>query len=217
MAAHLRVVVSQELPERRGGMMRVRIALSAVGTLISMVVVIVGCLGVVASVATHFTPKSGLTIAKHPLLVVVSGSMTPVIRTGDLVIDDPLSDGEASHLHVGQIISFHRPAGSNRTITHRIYALASDLGPVAYITKGDANNAPDAEPVQPSQIVGLYAHKVSHGGYVLNALHRPLTLGFLLASPALWFISGLLFEWAKAVDEEDGEPAPAGEETCGTR
>jgi signal peptidase len=74
-------------------------------------------------------------------------------------------------------------------------------GAVAYITKGDANNAPDADPRPAKDVVGVFQRAIPRGGYILNALHQPLVLGLLLAAPVLWFIAGPLFEMARKMDE----------------
>lgn len=178
---------------------RVRRVGNVIGTAISVVVVMIGCVGIVVAVATHFAPDGEYAVFGHPMMIVLSGSMTPAIRTGDLVIDNQIGNAEATHLQPGQIISF-RPSVGSKVITHRIAQVTTTAGTVAYVTKGDANNAADANAVAPSQIVGVYDTKISNGGYILNALHQPLTLALLLASPALWFLAGMFFQWAK-----DGE------------
>jgi signal peptidase len=175
---------------------------NVVGTAISVLVVMIGCVGIVIAAATHFAPEGEYTVFGHPTMIVLSGSMAPAINTGDLVIDNSLGAADAGGLQAGQIISF-RPSATAKVITHRIAQVTSVGGAVAYVTKGDANNAADTTPVAPSQIVGVYNTKVSSGGYILNALHQPLTLAFLLAAPALWFLSGLFFQWAKQVDADD--------------
>jgi signal peptidase I len=178
---------------------------NAAGTAISVLVVMIGCAGIVVAIASHFAPEGQYTVFGHPMMVVLSGSMAPAIHTGDLVIDDPVGAAAASHLQAGQIISFQAGA---KVITHRIEGVRVSGGQVAYVTRGDANNAIDQSPVLPSQIVGLYRTRIADGGYVLNALHQPLTLGLLLAAPVLWFISGLFFRAARALDAADRRASP---------
>lgn len=175
---------------------------SAAGTAVSVIVAIVGTLALVLALATHFVPSSGeFSVAGHPLFIVLSGSMTPVIGTGDLVIDQALSPMQAAHLHTGQIITFHRGTGAT-PITHRIVKVTPAGDTVAYTTKGDANNAADVVPVGPAQIVGVYDFKIPMGGRVVNGLRQPLTLGLLLGAPALWLLSGFFFAWARELDEK---------------
>jgi len=175
-----------------------------IGTTLAVATVMIGCVGVVVAVATHFSQDGEYTVFGHPMMVVLSGSMSPAVRTGDLVIDDPVGAALAAHLEAGQIISFQSGA---KVITHRIATVQTVNGAIAYQTKGDANNSPDTTLVTPGQIIGVYHTRIPSGGYVLNALHQPLTLAFLLAAPVLWFISGLFFHWAKAVDDPAGKDA----------
>lgn len=181
---------------------------SGVGTFMTVIAVVVGTLALVLAIASRFSGSGGYGFFGHPVMSVLSGSMSPTIKTGDLVIDDPLSGAQASHLHVGQIISFR--AGDGAIFTHRIHTIVHENGAVAYQTKGDANNAPDAIFVSPSQIIGLYSGKVPDGGYILNALHKPTTLILLIASPLLWLLSSWLYGLAREADKRDQGPALAG-------
>jgi len=192
--------------------------LRTLGTLASVLVALIGGMAIVIAAASHFTSEGEATVFGHPMMVVLSGSMAPAIATGDIILDNQVSRVQAEHLHVGQIISFFAEPGSQTVITHRIVAVTSVDGQVAYVTKGIANNAPDASPRLASQVIGTYAFRVPRGGYMFNALHRPLVLGLLLASPVLWFFSSLLFQWARETDEQAGrEPADgAGEAGGGT-
>ena len=179
-------------------------------SVLAVVLAILAPLLIVVAVATHFSPAGQYTVFGHPTLTVLSGSMTPTIRTGDLIMDNPVSRARAAHLRVGQIITFR--ADATQVLTHRIVSVAhAPDGTVAYRTKGDANNMVDQTPVTPSMVIGTFRNRIPAGGYILNALHRPLVLGLLLASPILWFIAEPLRRWAR---EEGGakDPAPgAGE------
>lgn len=182
--------------------------LRGIGTVVTFLAVILGTLALVVAIASHFSPPGEYTVFGHPVMSVLSGSMSPSIKTGDLVFDNPLSHSQAEHLRVGQIISFH---SGDKVFTHRIHAVEEAGGSVAYQTKGDRNNAPDQALVLPSQIVGLYHAKVPFGGYILAALHKPVSLVLLLASPLLWLLSGWLYALAKEADRRDHVPALAGE------
>jgi len=184
-----------------------------VSTVITVLAVVVACLALVLAVATHFSPRGQYRAFGHPVMIVLSGSMTPVIRTGDLVIDNAVSPAQARHLHVGQIVSVRDTPGSLTIITHRIVGVVRHGASVSYITKGDANNAADAVPRPAADVVGVFSTDIPRGGYILKALHEPLVLGLLLASPVLWFLAGLFFRWAREMDESASrDPAgPAGE------
>jgi len=67
---------------------------------------------------------------------VRSGSMTPAIRAGDIVIEQPISPSEAQ---VGDIVTFKDPGGSGRLITHRARAISHARDRLDFVTRGDAN------------------------------------------------------------------------------
>jgi len=186
------------------GRSRPRVATIAGEIVTSLLTILMGAVGaftIVLAVATHFGTNGEYTIAGHPVLAVVSGSMSPTIHTGDLIVDDPVTRAETAELRVGQIITF-RSVTHTQTITHRIVGIETDeTNGIAYVTKGDANSERDIDRVHPADVVGTYRSKISHGGAVLDALHRPLVLILLLASPILWFISAPLLRMAREMDD----------------
>lgn len=102
-----------------------------------------------------------------------SGSMSPAIDTGAVVVDLPATP--INTLRVGDVVTFHpTPA---YTVTHRIAA----IGPDGITTKGDANASIDAGYVQPNMIAGRVAFSVPLVGYVLMFFQHPVgVVGLLL-------------------------------------
>jgi signal peptidase len=185
-----------------------RVLARVVSSAMTVVVSMVAALAIVLAIATHFSRSGQYMAFGHPVMTVLSGSMTPVIRTGDLIVDNPVTAAQARNLHAGQIISVREAPGSQAIITHRIVAVKVVDGAVGYVTKGDANNAPDTTLRRASDVIGVFRFAIPRGGYALSALHRPLVLGLLFASPVLWFLAGPLFRLARRMDEPDArEPA----------
>lgn len=167
-----------------------------------MILAVVALLAVVVAVGTNLSADRQLGLFGHPVMSVLSGSMAPTINTGDLVIDAGLTPAHAAGLHAGQIISFRPDAGSHRIFTHRIAAVETlPGGGVGYVTKGDANDSRDTRVTPSTNVIGLYQSKIPRGGYILDALHRPLVLGLLLAAPLLWLLSEPLRKWAREAEE----------------
>lgn len=96
-------------------------------------------------------------------LVVTSGSMAPTFDVQDLIFVK--QEPDHSVLEEGTIICYKH--GSN-LVTHRIAEVVTDeQGVQHYITQGDANSSPDADPVVPDQIVGVYkTHSTKLGAFV---------------------------------------------------
>jgi signal peptidase len=109
-------------------------------------------------------------------LIVLSGSMEPSIRPGDVVVsvqDDP------SNLNVGDIISFQKVETSKKTlITHRIVNITDENGTRYYQTKGDANDHADQLLTPQQNVVGKVVITIPYLGYLPHFVKTPL--GFIL-------------------------------------
>lgn len=174
-------------------------AFNALGNLVTGLMVVLGSFVLILAVATRLSTSDEYTLFGHPALVVLSGSMTPTIDTGDLVIDKP--DPGAANLQKGQIITFYDSPGSATVLTHRIIQVVYRDNQVFYRTKGDANAAADPVLRPSTDVIGTYEMRVPWGGYLLTDIRKPIVLGLLLAAPILWLIAGLMHSWATVTGE----------------
>ena len=90
--------------------------------------------------------------------VVASGSMSPAVRAGDVVI---LSPPARDRLAPGHVISFEKPGRPGRPVLHRIIRVT---GNGQLITQGDANPVPDPTPVSPASVTGSARLRVPYAG-----------------------------------------------------
>ena len=82
--------------------------------------------------------------------LVGSGSMEPKMYAGDVVI---IAKVPADNVELDDIIQFRVPEGV--TVMHRVIEIQeTEGGGKLFITKGDANDKPDSEPVIPENVVG---------------------------------------------------------------
>lgn len=104
-------------------------------------------------------------------LVVVSGSMQPAIRTGDLII---ATSTDVDDLHVGDVASL-RSAHGDGLVTHRVIEIVPQGDTVELRMQGDANDVPDAETyaVGANERVLTPVLTVPGGGHVVQTLTRP--------------------------------------------
>ena len=173
--------------------------LRALTTTVTVLIALVAVLTITIAIGSRTSADGQRMVFGQPVMTIISGSMTPTIAVGDIVVDAPVTAAQASHLHVGQIISFRAAPGSAEIVTHRM-AVRVQNGAVSYITKGDANNSADSTPRPASDVIGLYRFAIPRGGYVLVAMHTPRVLIMLLASALLWIVAGLSF-WIAARPE----------------
>ena len=95
--------------------------------------------------------------------VVLTGSMEPDIRPGDVVLIEKLTSKEEVYsLAVDDVITFQR---EDIVITHRIVAVHHDeAGNISFETKGDNNKTADPDLVQPNDIKGIVNNTVPKVG-----------------------------------------------------
>jgi signal peptidase len=123
--------------------------------------------------------------------VVLSGSMEPSMPTGSLVLTKSV---DPETVRVGDVITFRLESGSFQTdsATHRVAAIEQGPGGLIFITKGDANQAPDPLPVPASALVGRVVAGSSLAGSLAQALKAPLFLSLValgavvLVADSLW-------------------------------
>ncbi len=82
-------------------------------------------------------------------VVVLSGSMQPTVRAGDVVLFAPAAGRD---LLPGQVILFPDPSRPQRLLTHRVEEVLSGG---SYRTRGDANDAADSTPVRGEDVAGV--------------------------------------------------------------
>ena len=107
----------------------------------------------------------GLQIAlatTTPWVTVASGSMSPALEVGDLVI---VQGVPASNIQVGDIIVFDSPQGV-RTI-HRVTRIQTlPNGTIQFKTKGDANPNEELHWIPEQNVHGLVIHRIPYIGWL---------------------------------------------------
>lgn len=81
--------------------------------------------------------------------VIISGSMHPAIKIGDMII---VKKCKADQIEKGDIIQFETE--NKIRIVHRVIDIKEENGQRYFITKGDNNRTPDSDPVFAHQIKG---------------------------------------------------------------
>jgi signal peptidase I len=132
----------------------------------------------------------GPRIFPYQALVVRSGSMAPTIPTGSIVFYRPIA---ATRVKKGDVIVFNEPGQTNTKVTHRVYAVENGPSGKFFVTKGDANGAPDPWHVP---AVGKGWKAVAHVpyvGYILFDIQSTYGRLLLLLVPAA--LLGLITLW----------------------
>jgi signal peptidase len=127
------------------------------------------------------------SVLGHKVLTVLSGSMAPAIRTGDVIVDEPLAIGD--EVRVGDVVTFRSREKTDMLITHRVVEIVKVDGRVlAYKTKGDANKDADTVLVGLEQLVGRYQWRIPFFGYISTFLRTPIGILLFVILPGLALI-----------------------------
>jgi signal peptidase len=87
-------------------------------------------------------------------LIVLTDSMFPEIKSGDLIICHTIDPDEVK---VGDTISFTDPAGNGTSIvTHQVIEIYEEEGITYFRTKGINNNTEDRLSVPENKLIGIY-------------------------------------------------------------
>jgi signal peptidase len=103
--------------------------------------------------------------------LVGSGSMEPKMYPGDVVI---IAKVPVDNIVTGDVIQFRVPEGI--TVMHRVIEIQeTEGGGEVFITKGDANDEPDLEPVIPENVVGKAVMTIPKIGWASAAVKQFFT------------------------------------------
>ena len=140
--------------------------------LAAAVVIVAGLVAI--TVGPRFLP--------YQALVVRSGSMEPTIPTGSVVFYRHV---DAADVKVGQVIAFSKPGQPDERITHRVYKVGTGPTGKYFVTKGDANGAPDDWRVPAVGKGWVASFHVPTLGYVLADMQSTTARLLLLLIPAV--------------------------------
>lgn len=152
----------------------------------------------------------GPRIFGYHTLTMLTGSMSPLINPGDVVVTHPVP---AIEIRVGDIITYRIPVEDQRVETHRVTQVSTNTdGSIVVTTKGDANDGVDpwmAAITAPT--VDRYAFTIPYVGHAIRAVREPAVLGTLMyGAPAVLVIGMLRGIWRRDPKAKETEQAGAG-------
>lgn len=193
----------------------------AINILLSIVLVFIA-----AGVAFIAIPYFG-----NQALIVRSGSMTPTIDVGSIVVvrsankfDSPVPLATPLY-NKGDVIAFRSEKNSKTIITHRIVSAETNNNGVAYKTKGDANDEPDGWTVSEKNILGKTFITIPAVGKLLAFAKSKVGFSLLIIFPAVLVILMEMFNIIKHVKnakknnqrrENDFNPMPSPHSSFGS-
>lgn len=135
-----------------------------------------------------------LTLPKffgYDIYAVLTGSMTPAYSVGSVIY---VRECEAEEVSVGDVITYQLGTATDNVMTHRVVEIDNEAG--TFITKGDANDAVDAEPVLFNRLIGKVTfclpYMANVSAFVNTVTGKAITfIAFALAF-ILWILADMI-------------------------
>jgi len=149
--------------------------------------------------------------------VVMSESMTPAIPLGSIVLVD--EKATAAAYEADDVITFKK-GGESIPTTHRIVSVQETDQGRSFVTKGDANEDPDSEPVPQERVIGEVTLTIPYAGHVVLFVNSQYGFYALVALPLVLLLADTVWRFATAsrgsgteTDSPSGGSPSGGSET----
>jgi len=155
----------------------------------------------IGAVLFAFNTSPSKSIFGYRYYTVLTDSMLPKYKTGDVVFVH-IESGEK--INVGDVITFNPSRDSDAYLTHRVTEKFDDYegtGVTCFRTKGDANNVEDSFLIEEERVIGKVNFGIPKLGYVIRFIQ--LRWYFVAATAVMIFIFIKLLKIYFSTDDEE--------------
>lgn len=165
--------------------------LTIVGAVLCVILIPILVINVTLIIKSYTNADEVPKIGGYCPLIVMTGSMEPEIKSGDIIICKQIDSDEVK---VDDVIAFFDPdSHEGSVLTHRVIELVNEDGTLSYRTKGDANNSADRSLVPADSLVGLYQFRIAGAGNVAMFMQSTAGLIICVVLPLILLIGYDLF------------------------
>ena len=130
---------------------------------------------------------------------VLTGSMTPAYSIGGVVY---VKEENPENIQVGDVITYGMGSGSDYVMTHRVVEVQKEH----FITKGDANDAVDPEPVRKDRLIGKVIYFLPGMAKIAEGVNSPngkyILIMMFAASFICWMVGEMILPTGTVQKEE---------------
>ena len=146
-------------------------------------------------------PSSDKTIFGYRAYEVLSGSMSPAIKVGDLVL---VKKTDAGEVKTGDVVTYFADDGQT-TVTHRVIDMTLQGDQIVITTQGDNVDQPD-QPISGDRVLGVVTCSIPKVGGLLGSI-RENPAGALIILVVVLAVIGLLkFAVSAFFGKDEEEP-----------
>lgn len=149
---------------------------TVVGTVLCIILIPILLINLTLIIKSYINKEAVPSIGGHLPMIVLTDSMDPYIKSGDLIICQTTA---AENIKENDVISFFDPAGNGKSVvTHRVIEIVEQSDGLFFRTKGDNNNTEDKDLVPAENLVGLYKSRIAGAGNI--AMFMQSTSGLII-------------------------------------
>ena len=167
-------------------------ALTVLGVILCIILIPILVINVTLIVKSYTNTEEVPKIGGYCPLIVLTGSMEPEIKSGDLII---VKQVDGKDVKDGDVIAFFDPDGNGTSIlTHRVIEIIEEDGKLSFRTQGDANDSQDRLPVSEEDLVGIYNDvRITGAGKVAMFMQTTAGLIVCVVVPLILLIAWDIF------------------------
>ncbi|ELY44845.1 signal peptidase I [Natronorubrum bangense] len=138
--------------------------------------------------------------------IVTSGSMSPTIEPGDVIVTQDVSPDE---IETGDVITFHDGSSADSGyVTHRVADIVEEDGERYFELQGDANDNPDEGLVPAEYAQGDLHWHIPYLGHLLLFARSSLGLLVLVIGPGLALVASGSWQLLRELGVVGTDPMP---------
>lgn len=161
----------------------------------------------VGAVLFSFSASPDKSILGYRYYTVLTGSMEPTYKVGDMIF---VQLKGAEEINVGDVITFNPSQDNDAYLTHRVTEKIEnyqDTGVTCFRTRGDNNNTEDSFLIDGSRVIGKVNFSVPALGYIVRfvQLRWYIVVPIAVMIPVFFYLLKRYFMLGKEEDDDEDE------------
>lgn len=171
-----------------------------IGSIAFKIIIFIAMVGFVLSVCLQRFSNNRLSIFNYRMFTVISGSMEPKYKIGDVLI---AKEVKPESIKVGDDVSYLGNVNSfkDKVVTHRVVGIEKIDGKYYYHTKGLANVVEDPL-ISSDQLYGKVIHKCGFISLIYKIVSTNIGFYLFIIIPILYIISSEIISTMLSKEEK---------------
>ena len=149
------------------------------------ILILLAILSIYSMVQSRNNSGQVTSILGYKPMSVLSGSMSPLLEAGDMIV---VKQVNAEEIKINDVITYR--ISYDTLVTHRVVDIVSQDRKLYFKTKGDANNVEDSQLISQEQLMGRLSFNIPNGGHITSFIKSPQGFILIILFPIILLIGG---------------------------